>query len=73
MTVQYLDDSESHQCKAGEMSRGSSVSRIPAGRQRFKARKGQWWVSFSSPPHPDRLWDPPSPLSDGYQGRLHLG
>jgi hypothetical protein len=25
---------------------------------------------FSSPPHPDELWDPPSLLSNRYQGRI---
>jgi hypothetical protein len=25
------------------------------------------WEIFSSPPCPDRLWDPPSLLSNGYQ------
>jgi hypothetical protein len=26
------------------------------------------WEFFSSPPCPDRLWGPPSSLSNGYQG-----
>jgi len=26
-----------------------------------------WWEFFSSPPCPDRLWGPPSLLSNGYQ------
>jgi len=34
------------------------------------------WELFSSPPRPDRLWGPPSLLSNVYQGReadhLHL-
>jgi hypothetical protein len=28
---------------------------------------GKGW-EFSSPPHPDQLWGPPSLLSNGYQG-----
>jgi len=27
-----------------------------------------WWEFFSSPPHPERLWGPPSLLSNVYQG-----
>jgi hypothetical protein len=27
------------------------------------------WEFFSSPPLPDRLWGPPSLLSNGYQGK----
>jgi len=30
-----------------------------------RGRKG---LFFPSPPRPDRLWDPPSLLSDGYRG-----
>jgi len=29
---------------------------------------GKGWEFFSSPPRPDRLWDPLSLLSNGYQG-----
>jgi hypothetical protein len=29
---------------------------------------GRGWVFFSSPPHPDWLWGPPSFLSNGYRG-----
>jgi hypothetical protein len=29
---------------------------------------GKGWEFFSSPPRPDRLWGPPSLLSNGYQG-----
>jgi len=28
---------------------------------------------FSSPPRPDRLWSPPSHLSDGYQRLFRWG
>jgi hypothetical protein len=31
------------------------------------------WEFFSSPPRPDRLWDPPSLLSNGYQGLFPWG
>jgi hypothetical protein len=29
---------------------------------------GGGWEFFSSPPRPERLWSPPSLLSNGYQG-----
>jgi hypothetical protein len=29
--------------------------------------------TFSSACHPDRLWDPPSPLSNGYRGLFPRG
>jgi hypothetical protein len=29
---------------------------------------GGGWEFFSSPPRPERLWGPPSLLSNGYQG-----
>jgi hypothetical protein len=31
------------------------------------------WEFFSSPPRPDRLWGPPSLLSNGYQGPFPWG
>jgi len=31
------------------------------------------WEFFSSPPHPERLWSPPSLLSNGYQGLFPWG
>jgi hypothetical protein len=34
---------------------------------------GRGWEYFSSPPHRDRLWGPPSLLSNGYQGLLPWG
>jgi hypothetical protein len=34
---------------------------------------GRGWEFFSSPQHPDRLWDPSSPLSNGYQGLFPQG
>jgi hypothetical protein len=37
---------------------------------RFPASEGREF--FSSPPHPDQLWDPPSILSSGYRGYLSL-
>jgi hypothetical protein len=42
--------------------RGSGV-RFPAG----------GWEFFPSPPRPERLWVPPSPLSNGYQGLFAWG
>jgi hypothetical protein len=34
---------------------------------------GGGWGIFSPPPCPERLWGPPSLLSNGYQGVLSLG
>jgi hypothetical protein len=34
---------------------------------------GRRWEIFSSPPRPDRLWDPTSQLSNGYQGLIPWG
>jgi hypothetical protein len=31
------------------------------------------WEFFSSPPCPERLWDPPNLLSNGYQGLFPWG
>jgi len=56
--------------------RGSSVSivtRLRAGRPGFTYRQGHWCDCFSSPPHPDRIWVPPSLLSNEYRGLLPGG
>jgi hypothetical protein len=34
----------------------------------FKEVPGGSWEFFSSPSYPERLWGPPSLLSNGYQG-----
>jgi hypothetical protein len=49
----------------------SVVTRLQAGRPGFNFRKGQRF--FSSLPHPDLLWGPPSLPSNGYRGFFPLG
>jgi hypothetical protein len=45
------------------------VTRLRAGRSGFKGSiTGGGWDFFSSPLCPERLWGPPSLLSNGYQG-----
>jgi hypothetical protein len=44
----------------------SSVTRLRTGRPWFDSRQGL--RIFSSSPRPDRLWGPPSLLSNGYRG-----
>jgi hypothetical protein len=39
---------------------------LRAGRLGFDSRRGREFLS--SPPRPERLWGPPSLLSNGYQG-----
>jgi hypothetical protein len=54
-------------------NRDSSVSietTLHSRRPVFTSRKKQWWDFFSSPPHPDLLWGPPSLLSNGYVCKL---
>jgi hypothetical protein len=34
---------------------------------------GECWEFFSKPPRPERLWGPPSLLSNGYPGALSPG
>jgi hypothetical protein len=55
--------------------RGSSVwrvTRLRAKRPRFDSRQG-WGFFFLFSPRPDRLWDPPRLLSNGYQGPFPRG
>jgi len=47
------------------------VTRLRAGRQWFNSRQGKGF--FSSPPPPDRLWGPRSPLSNEYRGSFPGG
>jgi hypothetical protein len=57
-----------------ELSRDTSVSiktRQLVGRPWTNVQ--QDWHFFSSPPRPDRLWGPPSLLSNGYQGLFSPG
>jgi hypothetical protein len=39
-----------------------------SGDKGFISRQGRRMDIFSSPPHPDRLWDPPSLLTNMHQG-----
>jgi len=34
---------------------------------------GRGWEFYASPPRPDRLWGPPSLLSNGYKGLSRWG
>jgi hypothetical protein len=43
------------------------VTRLSAWKPGFISRHGHWREFSSSPPRPDRLWGPPSLLSNGYQ------
>jgi len=45
------------------------VTRLRAGRPGFDSWQEQWRYFFCKPsPCPDRLWGPPSLLSNGYWG-----
>jgi hypothetical protein len=53
----------------------SMVQRWAMGWMIGNSSPGKGWEFFFSPPHQDRLWGPPSYLSNGYQGlatHLHL-
>jgi hypothetical protein len=50
----------------------SVVQRWAAGWMIGGSSPGRGWEFLSSPPHSDRLWGPPSLLSNGYHG-LSLG
>jgi hypothetical protein len=55
-------------------SRDSSVvQRWATGCMIWGSRSGRGWTFFSSPPRPDRLWDLPSLLSNGYRGHFPWG
>jgi len=43
-----------------------TVTRLRVGRRGFDSHRGRDF--FSSPPHSERLWGPPSHLSNGYCG-----
>jgi hypothetical protein len=48
------------------ISARSTKQSLLAGRPGFASRQEQSWDFFSPPPRPDRLWDSPIPLSNGY-------
>jgi hypothetical protein len=52
---------------------GADVARLWAGRQGFNSQQGQWWDFFLSPQRPERLWGPPSLLSNGHRGSYPRG
>jgi hypothetical protein len=55
-------------------SRDSSVSiEATSWTTEVQFPAGVMTAFFSPPPHPDRLWGPSSPLSDGYWGSYHEG
>jgi len=51
---------------------GSILTRGQDGRPRFDCRRGRKGIFFSSPPHPDRLWRPPSLLSNGHWSSVEV-
>jgi hypothetical protein len=51
----------------------SVVQRWVTGWMIGGSSSGRGWEFFSSPPRPDRLWDSPSLLSNGYQGLFPWG
>jgi hypothetical protein len=50
-----------------------SVQRLDYGLDDRGSIPGRDWKFSSSPPYPDRLWVPPSLLSNGYREALSLG
>jgi hypothetical protein len=49
----------------------SVVQRWATGWMFGGSNPGRGWEFFSSPPHPDQVWNPPIFLSNGYQGLFH--
>jgi hypothetical protein len=61
-------------CPYNSRRRDSSViQRWAMGWMIGGSSPGRGWEFFSSPPRPDRLWAPPSLLSNGYEGLFSRG
>jgi hypothetical protein len=61
--VEYIPEEKSCDSSVG------ITTRLWAGLSGFEGSiPGEGWEFFSSPPCPDRLWIPPSLLSNGYMG-----